>query len=746
MAKNLEEKIEIIKKIIDKTSIPICLYKNTILYYNDSFKKFLEKIDYDINKEIEILINKNNEKTVENYSDYKIIIEEIILDEKYYIVQIDFNKEENQDYQLFNSKPIIKINQNGIIVYKNQAASYIFDIKEKNINNLVNVSLIKKSIDDGNLTTIINYKEKTFQLNIFPTEDFYLLYFIDITEKSITEKKFKILEKAFNSIHEGIIITDKENKIIMTNTMFSKITGYREEEVIGKNPSFQSSGKHDKDFYIKLWESLYRDGFWEGNIWNRKKDGSIYLARYTISTIKNENNIEYFVAIFEDITELSNSKNSVEFIMNHDYLTGLFNRSAFEDKTYELLENLKPNRKVALILVNIKGFRKINTILGHVIGDFVLIEISNKLKNIFKENIIGRYNADVFSILLEYDEQLKDRIKIDVQKIIDAFKEPLLIKNKEIFVNVNIGVSIYPEDANNIYKLLQNAEESLYKSKIDGLNFYIYSSIDKRDEELYNLENFLRKALKDELFELYYQPQINSITDSVYGAEILLRLRDKDGNYISPAKFIPVAEKIGIIIDIGEWIFDKAFKTFYEWFYLKCYNPINISINLSPRQFNDPNLLGMIERKLRMINIETKYITIEITEGVAVDNIKNVIEKINYLKSLSFSLAIDDFGTGYSSLAYIKKLPLEKIKIDQSFIKELPASKEDFAIVVAIINLASNLRLDIIAEGVETKEQVELLKRLGCYIIQGYYYSKPLPSTEFEKLYLEKIEQAEEIN
>jgi len=739
-----EEKIEIIKKIIDKSVIPVSIFEDKPIYYNKKFEEITK--ENDILEKINKIIaeNKSEETIKENNKNFKINIEKINLDKTYYIVQLEelLEKKYIDSFPYFNKNPIIEISKDGKIIYKNPAAK-IFEIKNENINNIISISKIKERINQSESNFEFNYKSNFFHVEIIPFENYYRLYFFDITEKVKTEKKLKIIEKAFNSIHEAIMITDKENKIILVNPMFTRITGYEENEAIGKNPSFQSSKKHDKDFYIKIWESLYRDGFWEGNIWNRKKDGSIYLARFTISVIKNENNlIENYIAIFEDITEQQESKNTINFIVNHDPLTGLLNRASFEEKISEKIENLNNNKNLALILLNIKSFRKINSTLSFVIGDFVLIETANKIKNLFKNSLIARYNADVFSILLEYENIHKDKLNQEIRSMIDLFKEPLVIKNKEIFINVNLGISVYPEDAKNTYRLLQNAEESLYKAKTSGLNFWVHKDSEKTEED-YNMENFLRKALKENLFELYYQPQINSLNNSLYGAEILIRLRDLDGNYISPRSFIPTAEKTGIIIDIGEWIFDRSFKNFYNWFYIKRYDPINLSINLSPRQFRDPNLIGMIERKLKMINIETKYITLEITEGVAVDNIKDIIEKINYLKGISFTIAIDDFGTGYSSLAYIKNLPIDKIKIDQAFIRGLPDSKEDFAIVVAIINLASNLGFDIIAEGAETKEQVELLKRLGCYIIQGYYYSKPLPEQAFESLYLEKINDTE---
>ena len=544
-----------------------------------------------------------------------------------------------------------------------------------------------------------------------------------------------LIMKIFENISEGIMITDKDKKIISVNAAFEFVTGYKSEEVIGKNPSILQSGFHEVFFYVDMWKSLYENGIWQGEIWNRRKTGDIYPEWLTIFSVKDiEGNITNYCGIFSDLSERKIVESELEKRALTDSLTEVCNRFAFLERMNSLLEssaNVSHDVQHAVFFLNLDRFKQVNETLGHTYGDLLLIEIAKRIQVLLKnKDILARYGGDEFVITLTNIIHPREAAKF-AEKVIRAIEEPIIIHDQEIFVSTSMGISIFPVDGTTTEQLVNRADKAMTYSKQNGRNgfaFY-FEDLNTDTKRVLLLDTELRKAIENRDFKLYFQPKIDVQTTEIVGVEALVRWQNEKLGFVSPAEFIPYAEETGLIIPISLIIFEKACEG-YKQLAEAGFPKVPIAINVSSIHFQQQNFLDSIQSILEKNNASAQNFEIEMTERTVMNSASETVSKLVKLKQLGFKLSIDDFGTGYSSLSYLVRFPLDVLKIDRSFIQHICSLDDKQAVVDAIIKMSHRLQMKVVAEGVESAQQVELLKKMGCDFIQGFYYSKPLPMDE----------------
>ncbi len=546
-------------------------------------------------------------------------------------------------------------------------------------------------------------------------------------------------EAIFNHNTEGIIITDQERTILRVNPGFTKITGYEAKEAIGLKPSFLKSDRHDEAFYHRMDATLVSEGKWQGEIWDRRKNGEIYPQWLTIVAVHTSENTLRYVGIFTDITGYLNNNSAIRTHAYYDSLTGLPNRMLLHDRLNFML-NLARRQKgmMGVLFLDLNRFKLINDTLGYSFGDLLLQNVATRLKSCTRDvDSVFRLGDDEFAILLEDILHPQDASRV-AKRILSACTQPYLIAEKELYVTVSIGISLFPSDGERFEDLLKNAETAMLRAKeIRISNYQHYKpSMNTQAFEQLAMEYNLQKALKNNQFLVFYQPLIDLKSKNIIGAEALIRWQHPELGMVAPNQFIPLAEETGLIIPIGEWVLDTACKQMHVW-QERFQKQLIISVNLSARQFQQQDLFSMVNRVLRNACFEPEKLKLEITESIGMKNPEQTIVTLNQLKSMGIPIAIDDFGTGYSSLSYLKRFPIDTIKIDRSFVMEMQAGSNDNAIVDAIIAMAHSLTLNVIAEGVETKEQADYLLYKGCEQVQGFYFSKPVTDEAFEKLLMD---------
>lgn len=570
-------------------------------------------------------------------------------------------------------------------------------------------------------------------------------YLIDITESVKMKEKLnsskhlkeqvRMASMIFENTIEGIVLTDLNGNIQWVNPAFTQITGYSAEEAIGKNPRILRSKRHDNDFYKNMWETIRTKGQWKGEIWNRRKNGEIYPEWLTIQAIKDEygQNVQY-VSIFNDITEQFQQEERIKYQTYHDALTELPNRALLKDRLSMALIHANKNGKMTAVMVlDLDRFKRINDTLGHPTGDILLQQAAKRLKACIGEgDTVSRLGGDEFAILLE-DIQGAEKVLNNAQNILYTLEKPFRIMEHDLHISTSIGISIYPIDGEDIDTLLKNADTAMYQAKQEGRNRYRLYAPMMNDKALQRLamENELRKALSREELMVYYQPQIDLKTGQLIGAEALVRWNHPELGFLSPAEFIPLAEETGLIKDLGDFVLKTACRQNKEW-QDRGLKKISIAVNLSPLQFQHKNLLCEIKGCLKEIDLDPRYLELEITESSAIKNPDLTIKTLKELKKIGIQLAIDDFGTGYSSLGLLHQLPLDKLKIDKSFLKNIMVDQDSQAIVSAIVAMAKSLGLKVLAEGVEEREQLLYLRDRQCDQIQGYIISAPVAASNFE--------------
>jgi len=558
----------------------------------------------------------------------------------------------------------------------------------------------------------------------------------DITLLKKAEEQLTLAARVFDSSIEGITIIDAHGTIQSVNRAFTHITGYSAEEAIGRNPSILKSDRHDQEFYRNLWTSLLNEGRWEGEIWNRRKNGEVYPEHLTITAIADDNGqVTHHVAVFHDMSEIRSYEEQLHFHAYHDALTGLPNRLLMLDRCRVAISHAqRQHKQMAVLALDLDNFKHINDSLGHTIGDVLLQQVAERLKNgIGSEHAVGRMGGDDFAILIEQCEDEKDAVRV-AEQAIALFAEPFNLAIYETFVTLTIGITFFPGDGQDADTLLKNAELAMYRAKEEGKNRYqlFTSAMNARVVHRLSLENNLRKALDRNEFTLHYQPKVATRTRRMAGMEALIRWQTSDGHLVPPLDFIPLAEETGLIIPIGEYVLRQACLDTRAW--LEKDNSLVVSVNLSPRQFTQEDLVRSILAILEETGMPAINLELEITESAVMFNENAAMAKLFELKEAGIRLGLDDFGTGYSSLHFLRKLPIHTLKIDRAFVKELPLEPSSAAIASTIVALAQALHLNVVAEGVENREQFDFLAGLNCTEIQGFLFSKPVTAGAFSAL------------
>lgn len=565
----------------------------------------------------------------------------------------------------------------------------------------------------------------------------YLFIKEDITDKRAIENDLKLASRVLDTTDAGVLITNAQSQIISINPAFTRITGYSEADVIGKSPKMLSSGTHDKHFYQTMWQHLITDGNWTGELIDRKKNGQTLVESIAISALHDANGQPtHYVGVFSDITALKDSQNQLENLANFDALTQLPNRYSLQNRLqHALLRAKREHHNLALVYFDLDHFKAVNDTLGHPAGDALLKEVSRRaLQQLRDEDTLARLGGDEFVALLEGIDT-PERIAAVAERIIRQISLPFLIQGNEVFVGCSLGIAFFPKDGTDADTLMRNADLALYRAKEDGKNCYrLYSEEMNAAAHLrYQIEIRLRKAIDFGEFSLVYQPQFDTRTRRLVGAEALLRWTSPDSGSISPAVFIPIAEQIGLIVQIGRWVLEQV--CMMQRANLEAGLPLTkIAVNVSPVQFRQKDLVESFQEVLHKTGVPASCIEVEVTEGAIMVDADRAIETLKQMRAMGLSIAIDDFGTGYSSLGYLKRFPIDKIKIDRTFVNELETSSDDAVIISAIIALSNSLGMTTLAEGVETEHQLNFLNSVGCDQIQGYLLGKPLVLSDFQKV------------
>lgn len=576
----------------------------------------------------------------------------------------------------------------------------------------------------------------------------YIVIFTDISVNKKNRIDIRLYEGVFNNSSEGIMITNSKGIIVSVNSSFTRLTGYTQDEAIGERPSILHSGKQDVGFYINMWASIHEKGFWTGEIWNKRKGGEVFPEWLSISTINDEKGetINY-VGIFSDITDKKKSEEYLIYLAHFDTLTSLPNRVLFKERLELAIENAnRYDKKVAVLYLDLDKFKVINDTLGHDVGDYILKQVSERLTHsVRNSDTVARLGGDEFSIILPEIKQQEDAISV-AKKIFKALTYPFFYQDQELFITTSIGITFYPNDALSTEKLLKNADLAMYRAKEQKSGYQLYSAdIDDKPSRERIIEHGIHEALKRDELDIHYQPQIDLKSKNIIGVEALLRWKHPELGNISPAEFIPLAEQTDLIVPIGEWVMREACREQKEWSE-KGYIPITVAVNLSESQFMDNNLVPTILKIIKDTQIEAKYLNLEITEIINVYNINKIIQILTELREIGVKVSIDDFGTGILPLSYLKNLPITHLKIDKSFIDDLILDKSNLIIIKAIIEMAHGLNLKVVAEGVESEEQLLYLENLNCNTVQGYYFYRPMSSSAIEELLAENAKVEKYIN
>jgi len=563
-------------------------------------------------------------------------------------------------------------------------------------------------------------------------------------------KSLGLAKKIIDNTQEGVITTDKYVVIQTCNAGFTKITGYTEEEVIGKTPGIISSGRHDKNFYYAMWEKINKYGFWQGEIWNRRKNGEVYPELLTITEIRDDetNEISNYAAIFSDISQLKSDEEEIKRLAFYDPLTELPNRRLLNDRlAQELAITGRSGKNGALLFIDLDHFKNINETLGHSAGDRVLVEVAYRLKQRVRDcDTVARISSDEFVVILtELNEQIElacNEARYIAEKLQQTICQVYSVMNHKLYISSSIGIAMFSENSDiPPDDLLKQAGTAMYRAKESGRNMlqFFQDSMQEAAMERMLIEKELRQALDENQLSLYYQPQVD-YHGTLMGAEALIRWNHPKKGFIPPDKFIPIAEECGLIQAVGAWVLEQSFIHLRQWDRLQVHLP-HLAINISPRQFYHDDFMGILGRLVKQYQISPSRIMLEFTEGLLMNDVDVAIDKIKQLKKLGYTFSIDDFGTGYSSLSYLKHLPVDQLKIDKSFVEDITKNEDDAVFVGTIIAIARHMNLGVVAEGVESKMELEFLKQNGCLCYQGYYFSKPLPEGQFFEHWLRKAKQ-----
>ncbi|MGA7181091.1 MAG: EAL domain-containing protein [Thiobacillaceae bacterium] len=569
-----------------------------------------------------------------------------------------------------------------------------------------------------------------------PAKEQFLSSVTDILAGFVRRKRhedsLRLSSAVIKSTHDAVMITDLNRRILSINPSFTEITGYTEAEAIGQTPKLLYSQRHDDSFYRQMWTSIADAGYWQGEIWNRRKNGELYPEWLTLSTVRDEKGeVVNYVGVFSDISQVKQVEERLERLAHYDALTDLPNRLLLQSRLKHAVEQARrDHRSLAVLFLDLDRFKHVNDSLGHPAGDELLQIVAKRLLSRLREvDTLARVGGDEFVVLLESLVDPNDAANL-AQALIKLIKEPIYLNGgREVYVGASVGISIFPEDGSSAEQLIRNADTAMYQAKEGGRGTFHYytEAMTRRVEHRLDLEARLRRALTQNEFILHYQPLISLADGRCKGVEALVRWNDADAGLVSPGQFIPLAEETGLILPLGEWVLQTACRQFKAWrdagLYLE-----TIAINLSPTQFKQSDIRKRIAACLAESGLPPSCLELEITESAIMEQGPGAILKLAALKDLGVRIAIDDFGTGYSSLAYLKDFPIDKLKIDQSFVRDIPKNSATAEIAAIIIAMAKTLKLESLAEGVELQEQLLFLKSKGCDSCQGYLFSRPVPA------------------
>lgn len=550
------------------------------------------------------------------------------------------------------------------------------------------------------------------------------------------ESSLRQAAAVFDATQEGVLVTDALSRIVHVNRAFARITGFEEAEVLGHNPRIFASGRHAPAFYQAMWHALESRGEWSGEVWNRRNNGEIYPLWQNIRAIHDEDGrLTHFVAVFSDVSAIKRSQHELDFLAHHDPLTNLPNRLLFTERVEHVLERARREKLGgALLLLDLDHFQHINESLGHSQGDLLLKRVGTRLQGLVQGGMtLARLGGDEFGLLWENCPQaeqiadLAERIRVELAK-------PFRLEGHDLFISASLGIALFPADAESVEQVLRNADSALSKAKNSGRDVYAFYSqeLTEQARQRVQLVSALRRAQEKDQLRVHYQPIHRLTDDQLIGFEALVRWEHPERGLVPPGEFLPVAEESGLIGNIDAWVLEQACRQMRRWLE-EDRGLAFVAVNLSCRLFRRAELYDEVAGVLAATGLAPRYLELEITESAVMEDPDTAEALLGRLRALGVRLAIDDFGTGYSSLQRLKRLPVHKLKIDQSFIRGLPADQNDIAIARAVTALGRSLGLSVLAEGIETEAQADFLRDLGCDYGQGYLFSRPLPAADVEQ-------------
>jgi diguanylate cyclase (GGDEF)-like protein/PAS domain S-box-containing protein len=597
---------------------------------------------------------------------------------------------------------------------------------------LVAIAHLVRLINHDNRQRELDQIEKTNQANESLQKE--------IEQRCKFEDELALMAVAFET-QEAVVITDSHANILRVNDAFQAITGYKSEDVIGRNPSILNSGLHDHQFYRSMWSELQHSGKWSGELWNRRKNGEVYPEWLTIAAVKDaEGRVAHYVGSFADITMRKQTEEQIRHLAFFDSLTRLPNRRLLHDRLTQAFNLSMRSRKLgAVMFIDLDNFKNINDSRGHEAGDQLLVEVAGRLTfNVRESDTVARLGGDEFVLVLtdlgENLEEAATQAERIAEKILEAIRQPYSLADGEYHCSASLGISMFMDHEVSVDELFKSADTAMYRAKSAGKNTYFFFNREMQValESRLMMEMELRRALDKRQFHLCYQAQTDS-ERRIFGAEALLRWEHPERGLISPGEFIPLAEECGLILPIGQWVLETACAQLKTWEADEHFSHLQLAVNVSAYQFRQTDFVGRVKQALEQSGANPALLKLELTEGMVVDDVAGCIEKMLELKAMGISFSVDDFGTGYSSLSYLKRLPIDQLKIDQSFVRDLMEDADDQAIVNTIIAMARNMKLGVIAEGVETEEQFLFLNRNDGIAFQGYLLGRPVLLAEFER-------------
>ncbi len=557
------------------------------------------------------------------------------------------------------------------------------------------------------------------------------------------ESRLRLLLEVIRNISMGVVIMDADFRVTSVNEAYCRMSGKTEEEMLGLRPAFEELIKSVPETYADAWRTLYNRGAWEGEFWGQDGAGERIALHLSITSIHDERgSLSQYAAIVNDVTQRKLDEERIRYQANFDALTGLPNRSLFIDRLNQsLLAMSRANNKLGLMFIDLDGFKLVNDTLGHDAGDELLREAAERIASCTRTgDTVARLGGDEFTVIMPNLHRNHDA-PVVAQRILDALSSPFVVSGTESFVSGSIGITLYPDDADDASGLLKNADAAMYRAKDTGKANYQFYTVDMNSEvtERLRVKNGLVKALERDEFELFYQPKMTLSNDRIEGVEALMRWNNKDLGMVPPSRFIPVMEETGQVVEVGEWVLRSACLQHRKWIDSGLPS-IRVAVNLSARQLREISFVSLLERVLKDTGVSADALEVEITESMLMSDTENAVAALSELHDMGIHLAMDDFGTGYSSLSYLRRFPIDTIKIDRSFVSDIVTSPDDAEIIRTIINMGKTLGRKIVAEGVETEQQLRMLQEYECDQIQGYFLSPPLPADRITGFLRDKVD------